>query len=1289
MPHIATNDKGDVLLLNEQTNAWEPAHTASNDAGDTVYFDGQGWQPVPKDTAQPASPPAGAGGGTASGTRPPAEPAAGFDPLSQPRAAPQNAPSFDYAEPFRMAGRDIMGAAEHGLGTMVHGGQHVGQGVMHGDMAALGTGMLEMPAGAYEYLTSPFAPLAAQPTEAMRNTLGKGVENVTGSPFAGQLTADTVTGLAATTLFGGPAKPGEYGGPVKLGDVRARGQIGPDTMRDVTPPAGPRAPTGEPQLPAPSPMATPPMEGEVQGPGSVEAMRQRMLNREIIAQGPRTTQMDSGGYGAHRTSAADNVRGGYGGMSAVQEGANTLTPEQAAELDRVLAQARAPAAPQPSAPAPPSPPPPGGTPPIAPVAVPPPAPPQSLPPGAPPVIPPFAPVPPVPGQGLGPSTTAPSASSFVERGTQDRRGLKPAVLGLDGKIYTGTTHVNAVENEASQTGKRFESLIQNGLINDGYVTPDGKFLTRKQALSWAPPGGAGGPPQQPPTAPPPPPGAQPPGQQPPAQRPPRAPGYFTPERQGTLPEKLFNPSNINKYSRAAEDAARQGTGAERRFLAQQDYRMDPHYGLAPLLNTPEGLRFMDYIQGRTLHQTLGVPLFDPRLQPLADAIRDANQAIATKMQTLPSTDRTKIQQDFMSQQWKPPTGQVQGGRGREGSSGFLRKKTIPDYRTGIMQGREPVSWHPIELQMRYLENASRFLTINEMFDNGRRSRTIRYFTPGKAPPDWAPLTGRLAEKTSVVGNRSITRVAHAPAAWARVYNNFVGRGFQGDTGQFIDGINKITNAENSVKLSMSGYHFLNMMHESMVNEMANLTGSTRAALGKAVTGDFAGAGRMVKTGGKAAARYFAAPIEPALSAAFPKTFGNTLKGAKVLKEYLTPNSTDAKTNEIVELLTAAGGRATGLEHVYMNNARGSFVKAIRHGTLKTELANDWRDAKGLSGPPKFIIKQLGRTLETISYPLFNKYVPMAKNSAFFSTMDRWLQANPTAPRDVRLAAARRIWDTIDNRFGEVVQDNIFWKQEMKQLARISMLSYSWNLGTGREIGGGIYDAARMTDRALRAGYKEGVKKTLRGETKEPVWTPRMDYIMALAVTTATVNAILQYLYTGEYPRDVDDMVAPRTGGTSSIAGKRGGLRQVPERIRPFGYIKDVLGWWEDPEEEAWNKVNPFWHTIAQSITGQDWRGDPLIFQQPHPDNQNTRTVGSFFMNVAEGFEPIAFGQMRQIEPGSHLGWPARLLGLSPAGMKYTDSKGYQAWQTKKQKDAERRAIRHDRIEQQKYRDPSN
>jgi N12 class adenine-specific DNA methylase/predicted kinase len=61
------------------------------------------------------------------------------------------------------------------------------------------------------------------------------------------------------------------------------------------------------------------------------------------------------------------------------------------------------------------------------------------------------------------------------------RGLMAALV-VDGKTYQGATHGDAVASAMAEMGEdRLFALVDQGLFSDGFVTPDGRFLTRAEA----------------------------------------------------------------------------------------------------------------------------------------------------------------------------------------------------------------------------------------------------------------------------------------------------------------------------------------------------------------------------------------------------------------------------------------------------------------------------------------------------------------------------------------------------------------------------------------------------------------------------------------------------------------------------------------------------------------------------------------------------------------------------------------------------------------------------------------
>jgi hypothetical protein len=171
----------------------------------------------------------------------------------------------------------------------------------------------------------------------------------------------------------------------------------------------------------------------------------------------------------------------------------------------------------------------------------------------------------------------------------------------------------------------------------------------------------------------------------------------------------------------------------------------------------------------------------------------------------------------------------------------------------------------------------------------------------------------------------------------------------------------------------------------------------------------------------------------------------------------------------------------------------------------------------------------------------------------------------------------RLWDSVDNRMGQMVYDNIFWDRTLKDVLMGSVRSVGWNLGTIRELGGGVRD---LFD----------VKQLLA----EKQLSQRTAYLIALPIMTGFYGAIYQYLATGKSPESVNDLYHPRNG-------KMRGNEE--DRISLLSYMKDIYAYYRDPWQTVKNKLAPQWSMVAQMLDNKDFYGaqirnhsDPLVRQ---------------------------------------------------------------------------------------------
>lgn len=695
-----------------------------------------------------------------------------------------------------------------------------------------------------------------------------------------------------------------------------------------------------------------------------------------------------------------------------------------------------------------------------------------------------------------------------------------------------------------------------------------------------------------------------------------------------LVQKILSPQSVSPVAEEAAGSIRAAGGQAARDTATTAAQMEPYHAAVNAMPDADRLAFINHVEGAK-----GTPLH-PDIAPLADTLKTEFQKRRTKLEALPSTQQAAFIDDYFPHFWKDPAAaktfadNYSGGAGKQGSGASLKKRTMPTIADGIAAGLKPLTTDPIEATMRYVSSMDRFIASTSVLDAAKENGTVRYFRPktmgasghpesrgsnvapsGPIPEGWTQLEGRGS--TNAMG-----QTAYAPEDFARVYNNFISKGFHAnaEAGKVYDAVQGASNAITSLELGLSGYHAFTMANEAIISDVAR--GISNVVGGKPIKG----VGQIATAA--------AAPVRSAM------------RGHKAEQVYLGRSQGTPDMRKVVDLQTQAGGRAVGKGHAadYRFSAMGSYWTAFKRGALKQQMRESLANIKAqpLVGTAKEAGRAIGRVMETVAQPIFEKYIPKIKNGAFYDTMHDWLEANPQAPHEAQVAMARKIWDSIDNRFGEMVQDNIFWNKTLKQTAQLGMRSYSWNLGTVREIGGGALSAIKDPSRLSMASEK---------------YDPRVAYVVAMPIVVATANAAYQYLKTGKAPESVDDLVAGRTGGEAPGFGGRG---TVDERASLPGYQKDVLGWYHGWKQEAANKQTRALQVVEELIAGKDYQGHPLS----SPDAEAPEWMMDYFTHVLGSMVPISVQQLGQGQKiGSNVSTPESLMGIRPAPGYIQDPEG--------------------------------
>lgn len=697
-------------------------------------------------------------------------------------------------------------------------------------------------------------------------------------------------------------------------------------------------------------------------------------------------------------------------------------------------------------------------------------------------------------------------------------------------------------------------------------------------------------------------------------------GMFAPasmaERGAVGGVNFFTPEATT--AREGEALIRQYSGRAARATDRDIEALAPHWGEIGPRPQHEKEQLVDYIEGRSA----GATLFDPKLQPAADAIRRSYERVRMELESRTASGASKMGfiDDYYRHAYKPKAGEDPSVfLAKVGNSMFTNKRSIPTIREARAHGYEPITEDPIEMTMRYVQNAEKYLAREDILERAKAQGMIAHSStsgPGKNIPNgWKPIF-----------NKGLVTY-YAPDGFARVWNNFTSKGFTGAMGDAYQPLQHTFNTITALELGLSGFHATTMANEGVVSEVA-----------RAVQQAYKGSpGAALKT-------LFKAPAAP---------YSLYKTGKNVEKSWLGTSPGTAHMQRIVDLMETGGGRArprlTSEEYKY--SSAGSFWEAWQRGARGMDLIAD-RQAfrQGFTPATKALFKNIGRVAETVAYPIFEKYVPRLKNGAFYETMSTWLEHNPGATIREQQHAARIILDSVDNRFGEVIHDNIFWDRTLKQTASLMMRSYSWNMGTIREIGGGAKDLAS-------------------GDFN----SPRAAYAIALPIVFGAMNAVYQGLKTGQAPEDMQDLVAPRTGGTDPATG-------LPERLAPVGYMKDVFGWYDNPVQEASNKISTGPRLAADMLKGTDWKGQPIA----DPEASVPEHIKAYAQHVAGAFVPISVKNQYERKKGSEIGRAEAFMGLRPAGRQYVDPEGYEGMKAKREKNEWKRKVRYDQRQESYY-----
>jgi len=361
----------------------------------------------------------------------------------------------------------------------------------------------------------------------------------------------------------------------------------------------------------------------------------------------------------------------------------------------------------------------------------------------------------------------------------------------------------------------------------------------------------------------------------------------------------------------------------------------------------------------------------------------------------------------------------------------------------------------------------------------------------------------------------------------KVIDTYMQPGFGGQT--WFRNIKQVNNVLNSIDLSLSGFHVMGTGINASISKAS-------MGLNQLLTGHPL----------QAVSSFVQVP-----TASLEYVFrGNKIMDA-AKKGKITPD---------IQNIIDAGGRVQPQVRY-----QGSGLQKALANTI-----DDINSGKTVSAVLKAPFRAVGGIINEAAKPIMEYWVPRIKNGALADLIENNIKNAPkgSTPEELRAIKATAS-DSIDNRFGQLVQDNLFWNKGLKDLLGIGFRSPGWNIGTVRELGLGARD---LLD----------VKRLLSGQGV----SDRAAYTVALPIMTGLLGAAYQYLHTGKGPQQTLDYFWPKTGQVDPKTGKE-------ERVGFPTYMKDVFAFFKDPAQTVLNKASPLLSDIQKQIKGVDYFGKPI------------------------------------------------------------------------------------------------
>jgi hypothetical protein len=524
--------------------------------------------------------------------------------------------------------------------------------------------------------------------------------------------------------------------------------------------------------------------------------------------------------------------------------------------------------------------------------------------------------------------------------------------------------------------------------------------------------------------------------------------------------------------------------------------------------------------------------------------------------------------------WKVIPGSGAQGRGvgfrrpLEGSEGFFKQHTLDDMSQGIQAGGVPFTYNPITMFKGAFADIQKFITAQRMWNGLKDIGAVQFVKFGKKPPDGFVRVDDKITQVYFKVDEGLVKAGeyYVEEGAGRLLNRYLSRDYvrQAAVGR---GLLMLKNMTTAAELGLSAFHFVFETIE---------TAASGAGLGlrKMTWGvSHANMGHILE----GAKDIITSPITP---------FTTAREGGSAIK-FIDDARTFIASNRGQDFIQKYPDAAQLIDDLFLGGGKLAIHQDYKINTIRT-----FKEAIANHNYIGAAIRSIPALNELMMKPMFETYIPRLKVGMFLKEYSNALveRAGEIQRGEMtRPEVARRTWDFVEDRLGEMNFDNLFWDRTFKSSMQVLVRSVTWKLGNIRGFGKAFVEQAKE----FKDSYDQG---------RLPTLAPEMGWALGVVSIHAVLGAMIQKMSTGKGPEELIDYFYPKIdeeGNRISIATyARDAFHLTHE---PAGWVKSSMSGFISRMIDIWKNKDFFGvqvydpeETYAQNTV------DALIHMTPLP-----------------------------------------------------------------------------------------